>query len=57
MLCLKMSLGLLRIREPSGAEGLFVVPFSLADNRVIAFAALAVEELNRRCIYSVKTYK
>lgn len=54
MLCSKMSSALLRIREPSGAEGLPTVPFNLFDNNLKTFATLAADELRRVSIYSVK---
>ncbi len=54
MLCLKMSSGLVRIREPSGAEGRPLVLFNLEDNLLKSFASLATEELLSFCIYSVK---
>lgn len=57
MLCLKMSSGLLRIREPSGAEGLPPVLFNLVDNKLKTLASLATEELCSLCIYSVKMQK
>lgn len=55
MLCLKMSSALLRIREPSGTEGLPTVPFNLFDNNLKTSATLAADELRRVSIYSVKT--
>lgn len=54
MLCLKMSSALLRIREPSGAEGRPTVPFNLFDNNLKTSATLAPDELRRVSIYSVK---
>lgn len=50
MLCLKMSSSLLRIRDPSGAEGLAPVTFNLVDNVLKTLANLAREELRSLCI-------
>lgn len=55
MLCLKMSSALLRIREPSGFDGLPPVPFNLVGKNLKTFASLAAAELCRFSIYSVKT--
>lgn len=55
MLCLKMSSVLVRIREPSGAEGLPAVECSLDGNRLKTSANMAREKLCSLCIYSVKT--
>lgn len=54
MLCSKTFSGLLRIREPSGAEGLPVVPFNLVDKNLNASATLAAAELRRVSISSAK---
>lgn len=54
MLCLKMSSWLVRIREPSGAEGLPPVLFSLGDILLKTLASLATEKLRSLCIYAVK---
>lgn len=45
MMCLKMSSGLVRNCEPSGAEGLPPVLFDLEDNLLKTSATLAAEEL------------
>lgn len=55
MLCLKTSSGLVRKREPSGAEGLPAVLFNLGDNLQTALANVATEELRSVCIYLQKT--
>lgn len=47
VLCLKTSSALLRIREPSGAEGLPTVPLNLFDNNLKTSATLAADELRR----------
>lgn len=50
-----MSSGLLRIREPSGVEGLPTVPFNLVGKNLKTSATLAAAEHRRGSIYSVKT--
>ena len=54
MLCLKTSSGLVRKREPSGAEGLPAVLFNLGDNLQTALANVATDELRSVCIYLQK---
>lgn len=54
MLCLKMSSGLVRNREPSGADGLPPVLFSLVDKPPNTLASLATENLLSLGIYSAK---
>lgn len=56
MLCLKMSSGLVRIREPSGAEGLLSQLFNLIENLMKTAATLATENLFTLFIYSVKVH-
>lgn len=53
MLCLKMSSGLVRILDPSGAEGLPSVPFNLVDIVLQSWSNLATEELRNVCIQAV----
>lgn len=50
MLCLKTSSGQVRILDPSGAEGLPSVPFSLVDIVLQNWTNLATEELRNVCI-------
>lgn len=50
MLCLKTSSGLVRILDPSGAEGLPAVPFNLVDIVLRSWTNLATEELRSLCI-------
>lgn len=54
MLCLKMSSGLVRIREPSGAEGLPLLLFNLIENLMKTAASLAMDNLFALFIYSVE---
>lgn len=56
MLCLKISSGLVRIREPSGAEGLLSLLFNLIENLMKTAATLATENLFTLFIYSVKVH-
>lgn len=56
MLCLKISSELVRIREPSGAEGLLSLLFNLIENLMKTAATLATENLFTLFIYSVKVH-
>lgn len=56
MLCLKISSGLVRILDPSGAEGLPVL-FSLVDSLLKTLATLVKYRLHDVCIYSVKLHE
>lgn len=51
-----MSSGLVRIREPSGAEGLLSQLFNLIENLMKTAATLATENLFTLFIYSVKVH-